>query len=274
MVNGQKRRKRRRPRKGSKARRQSSQNPFIFQAVGAIILIVLVIFLVPLGIIPDTNIAIAICMLILGGMFYLMFVSNPKPRKRRRKKGKKSKSNTTEPQFYTALPSTLGLTEIPEQVPTPQVKLPPRPIRAARRRRDFVTYPLSVGGGAYSDSYVQVDKDTVLRLRSEMAPELQSLKLAGQRISSFPSSREASVMSKEAAPVAAEPMVAEAAPVAAEPMVAEAAPVAAEPMVTEAAPVVAETIVPVEAGIAQPATIQSTADEEEEEEMEFDMEWD
>ena len=274
MVNGQKRRKRRRPRKGSKARRQSSQNPFIVQAIGAIILIVLVIFLVPLGIIPDTNIAIAICMLILGGMFYLMFVSNPKPRKRRRKKGKKSKSNTTEPQFYTALPSTLGLTEIPEQVPTPQVKLPPRPIRAARRRRDFVTYPLSVGGGAYSDSYVQVDKDTVLRLRSEMAPELQSLKLAGQRISSFPSAREASVMSKEAAPVA-EPIVAEAAPVVAEPMVAEAAPVVAEPMVAEASPVAAETIVPVEASVAQPATpIQSIADEEEEEEMEFDMEWD
>ena len=244
MVNGQKRRKRRRPRKGSKARRQSSQNPFIVQAIGAIILIVLVIFLVPLGIIPDTNIAIAICMLILGGMFYLMFVSNPKPRKRRRKKAKKSKSNTTEPQFYTALPSTLGLTDIPEQVPTPQVKLPPSPIRAARRRRDFVTYPLSVGGGAYSDSYVQVDKDTVLRLRSEMAPELQSIKLGGPRISSFPSAREASVMSKEASPVAAETMG-------------------------------AETTVPVEAGIAQTATpIQSTAADEEEEELEFDMEWD
>ena len=255
MVNGQKRRKRRRPRKGSKARRQSSQNPFIVQAIGAIILIVLVIFLVPLGIIPDTNIAIAICMLILGGMFYLMFVSNPKPRKRRRKKAKKSNSNT-EPQFYTALPSTLGLTDIPEQVPTPQVKLPPRPIRAARRRRDFVTYPLSVGGGAYSDSYVQVDKDTVLRLRSEMAPELQSIKLGGPRISSFPSAREASVMSKEASPVAAEPVVAEASPVAAETMGAE-------------------TTVPVEAGIAQTATpIQSTAADEEEEELEFDMEWD
>jgi hypothetical protein len=292
MVNGQKRRKRRRPRKGSKARRQSSQNPFIVQAIGAIILIVLVIFLVPLGIIPDTNIAIAICMLILGGMFYLMFVSNPKPRKRRRKKAKKSKSDSTEPQFYTALPSTLGLTEIPEQVPTPQVKLPPRPIRAARRRRDFVTYPLSVGGGAYSDSYVQVDKDTVLRLRSEMAPELQSIKLGGPRISSFPSAREASVMSKEASPVAAEPVVAETSPVAAEPVVAETSPVAAEPVVAEASPVAAEpvvaeaspvaaetmgaeTTVPVEAGIAQTATpIQSTAADEEEEELEFDMEWD
>ena len=206
--------------------------------------IVVVIFLVPLGIIPDTNIAIAICMLILGGMFYLMFVSNPKPRKRKRKRAKKSKTESTEPQFYTALPSTLGLTELPEQVPTPQVKLPPRPIRAARRRRDFVTYPLSGGGGAYSDSYVQVDKDTVLRLRSEMAPELQSIKLGGPRISSFPSAREASVMSKEASPVAAETMG-------------------------------AETTVPVEAGIAQTATpIQSTAADEEEEELEFDMEWD
>ena len=272
MVNGQKRRKRRRPRNRSKARRQSSQNPFIMQAIGAIFLIVLVIFLVPLGIIPDTNIAIVICMLILAGMFYLMFVNNSKPRKRRRKRTKKSKPESTEPQFYTALPSTLGLTDIPEQVPTPQVKLPPRPIRAARRRRDFVTYPLAVGSGNYSDSYVQVDKDTVLRLRSEMIPELQTPKLPGQRIFSFPSARDASVMSKEAtamaeAPVAAEPVVGEVAPVAAEPMVAEATPVAAEP-------VVAETV-PVEASIAQPVTpIQSTSAEEDEEEMEFDMEWD
>ncbi len=235
MTNGPKRDRKRRTRKAPKRRRSSSQNPFIVQAIGAIISIVLVIFLVPLGIIPDTNIAIAICMLILGGMFYLMFVSNPKPRKRRKKRSKKSKSNDKEPQFYTALPSTLGLTEIPEQAPTPQVKLPPRPIRAARRRRDFVTYPLAVGGGDYSDSYIQVDKDTVLRLRSEMSPDSQSLKLSGSRISSFPSAKEASIMSQEVDNETS--MVAEAAPVAAEPMVTEATPVAAEPMVAEAAPV-------------------------------------
>ncbi len=286
MENGQKRRKRRRPRNRSKARRQSSRNPFIMQAIGAIFLIVLVIFLVPLGIIPDTNIAIVICMLILAGMFYLMFVNSSKPRKRRKKRTKKSKPESTEPQFYTALPSTLGLTDIPEQVPTPQVKLPPRPIRAARRRREFVTYPLAVGRGNYSDSYIQVDKDTVLRLRSEMVPEVQPPKLPGQRISSFPSAKEAAVMSKaddvvaEADSVAAEPVVVEAAPVAAEPVVVEAAPVAAEPVVSEAIPVaaepaVAETVVPVEAGVVQPVTsVKSTITEEEEEEVEFDMEWD
>ena len=54
-------------------------------------------------------------------------------------------------------------------------------------------------------------------------------------------------------------MVAEASPVAAEPMVAEAAPVAAEPIVAEGAPVASSAV--------QPA-------DEEEEEMEFDMEWD
>jgi hypothetical protein len=227
-------------------------------------------------------------MLILAVMFYLMFAANPKPRRRRRKRSKKSEPKEKEPQFYTALPSTLGLTEIPEMEPTPQVKLPPRPIRAARRRRDFVTYPLAVGGGDYSDSYVQVDKDTVLRLRSEMSPDSQALKLPGSRISSFPSVKGASIMSQatesvpldntsEVVPVVAEPMVAEAAPVVAEPMVAEAAPVAAEPMVAEAAPVVAEPMVaeavPVAAeGEASP--VVQPAAEEEEEEMEFDMEWD
>ncbi len=290
MANGPKRGRKRRARKAPKGRRSSSQNSFVMQSLGAVISVVLVIFLKTANIISDT-IAILLCMIILSTMFYLMFAGNPKPR-RRRKKRSKSPSKEKEPQFYTALPSTLGLTEIPEQVPTPQVKLPPRPIRAARRRRDFVTYPLAVGGGDYSDSYVQVDKDTVLRLRSEMSPESQSLKLPGSRISSFPSVKEASIMSQdieapaepmvaEAAPVAAEPMVAEAAPVAAEPMVAEAAPVAAEPIVAEAAPVAAEPIVaeaaPIAAEVAEGAPVTPVVqpvNDDEEEEMEFDMEWD
>ena len=253
MANGQKKSRKRRPRKGPRSRRGSSQNQFMMQSIGAVVLITLVIFLVPLGL-PE-GIAIAICMMVLAVMFYLMFASNPKPRKRRRRSSKKSKKSESEPQFYTALPSTLGLTEIPEQTPTPQVKLPPRPIRAARRRRDFVTYPLSVGGGDYSDSYVQIDKDTVLRLRSEMTPATQSLKLPGQRIDLFPSAKTASLMSQEAE---AAPVVVEAAPV-----VAEAAPV-----VVEAAPVVVEAA-PLVAGAAP-----VVADEEEEDDMEFDMEWD
>ena len=258
MANGQKRSRKRRPRKGPRSRRGSSQNPFMMQSIGAVVLIVLVIFLVPLGVIGEGT-AIVICMIVMAAMVYLTTMSD-KPRKRKRRSSKKSETNESEPQFYTALPSTLGLTEIPEQTPTPQIKLPPRPIRAARRRRDFVTYPLSVGGGDYSDSYVQVDKDTVLRLRSEMAPAPQSLKLPGQRIDLFPLSKTASLMSQEVESefVEAAPVVAEAAPVVAEaaPVVAEAAPLVAEaaPVVAEAAPVVAE--------------------EEEEDEMEFDMEWD
>ena len=260
MANGPKKGRKRRARKAPKGRRSSSQNSFVMQSLGAVISIVLVVFLQTANIISDT-IAILLYMIILSAMFYLMFAGNPKPRRRRKKRSKSSPSKEKEPQFYTALPSTLGLTEIPEQVPTPQVKLPPRPIRAARRRRDFVTYPLAVGGGDYSDSYVQVDKDTVLRLRSEMSPDSQTLKLPGSRISSFPSAKEASIMSQdiEAAPVAAEPMVAEVAPVAAEPMVAEAAPVAVEPIVAEGAQPVTPVVQPVD---------------DEEEEMEFDMEWD
>jgi hypothetical protein len=233
----------------------------MMQSIGAVVLIVLVIFLVPLGVIGEGT-AIVICMIVLAAMFYLMFASKPKSRKRRRRSSKKSETKKSEPQFYTALPSTLGLTEIPEQTPTPQVKLPPRPIRAARRRRDFVTYPLSVGGGDYSDSYVQVDKDTVLRLRSEMTPDSKSLKLPGQRIDFFPSAKTASLMSQEVESEVAEaaPLVAEAAPLVAEaaPLVAEAAPV----VVAEAAPVVVAEAAPV------------VAEEEEEDEMEFDMEWD
>ena len=257
MADGQKRSRKRRPRKGSRSRRGSPKNPFIMQSMGAVVLIVLVIFLVPLGFIPESY-AIAICMIILAGMFYLMSVGQSRPRRAKRRP-KKSSNQEKEPQFYTALPSTLGLTDIPEQVPTPQVKLPPRPIRAARRRRDFVTYPLAVGGGDYSDSYVQVDKDTVLRLRSEMTPSSEAAPLSGLRIPSFPSSKIASVMSQETEAVAIE----------AEPVVqsAEAVAIEAEPVVQSV------EATPVEAVAANPVVQQAIVDEEEDE-MEFDMEWD
>ena len=267
MADGQKRSKKRRPRKGPKSRRGSPKNPFIMQSMGAVVSIVLVIFLVPLGVIPESA-AIVICMIILAGMFYLMSVRQVRPRRPKRRP-KKHSNQEKEPQFYTALPSTLGLTEIPEQIPTPQVKLPPRPIRAARRRRDFVTYPLTVGGGDYSDSYVQVDKDTVLRLRSEMTPSSEAVHLSGLRIPLFPSSKIASVMSQEI----------EADPVSAETQSAIA--VEAEPLAqsTEVVAVEAEAIVQsaeatlVEAVVASPV-VQPAIVEEEEDEMEFDMEWD
>ena len=259
MADGQKRSKKRRPRKRSKSGRGSPKNPFIMQSIGAVVSIVLVIFLVPLGFIPETA-AIVICMIILAGMFYLMSVGQSRPRRPKRRP-KKSSNKEKEPQFYTALPSTLGLTDIPEQVPTPQVKLPPRPIRATRRRRDFVTYPLAVGGGDYSDSYVQVDKDTVLRLRSEMAPSSESVFLPGLRIPSFPSSKIASVMSQE--------IEADTASVEAQPAIA----VEAEPLVQSAEAVAVEAT-PVEAAVASPVVQPAAIAEEEEDEMEFDMEWD
>jgi len=267
MADGQKRSKKRRPRKRSKSRRSSPKNPFIMQSIGAAVSIVLVIFLVAWKDIPIIT-AIIICMIILAGLFYLMSVGQSRPR-RPKQRPKKSSNQEKEPQFYTALPSTLGLTEIPEQIPTPQVKLPPRPIRAARRRRDFVTYPLTVGGGDYSDSYVQVDKDTVLRLRSEMTPSSEAVHLSGLRIPLFPSSKIASVMSQEI----------EADTVSAETQSAIA--VEAEPLAqsTEVVAVEAEAIVQsaeatlVEAVVASPVVHPATV-EEEEDEMEFDMEWD
>lgn len=161
------------------------------------------------------------------------------------------------------------MTDIPEQVPTPQVQLPPRPIRAARRRRDFVTYPLAVGGGDYSDSYVQVDKDTVLRLRSEMTSSSEAVFLPGLRIPSFPSSKIASVMSQE---IEADTVSLESQPaiaVEAEPLVQSA-----EAVAVEAAPVVQSAeATSVEAVVASPV-VQPVILEEEEDEMEFDMEWD
>jgi hypothetical protein len=191
-----------------------------------------------------------------------------KPRSRKRRAKSKTEVQTSEPQFYTALPSSLGLTEIPEEQPRPQVKLPPRPIRAARRRRDFIAYPVVVGGGDYSDSYVQVDKDTVLRLRSEMTPESKPKYLPGLRIDSLPSSKIAAVMSQAIIPSVelVDDPSAEAVPV-----VAEAVPVVAEavPVVAEAVPVVAEAD-STETPVVQSAVVQ----EEEEEQMEFDMEWD
>tara|TARA_B100000378_G_scaffold211374_1_gene174372 strand:+ start:450 stop:1133 length:684 start_codon:yes stop_codon:yes gene_type:complete len=226
----------------------------------AIAVVVVVLFLIALGL--DPTIGAVICMLTLAVIFYLITTSQPKPKPRKRRAKRKREVQASEPQFYTALPSSLGLTEIPEEPPRPQIKLPPRPIRAARRRRDFITYPVAVGGGNYSDSYVQVDKDTVLRLRSEMVPVSETKHLPGLRIDTFPSSKIAAVMSQKVTPSVV-PVVAEVA--------AEATPVVAEPVVAEPVVVSAETPV-VQSVVAQEE--EEEKEEEKEEEMEFDMEWD
>ena len=246
MANGPNIGQKRRSRKRSKKRRSKGNQKVLMLSLVAVAVVAVVIFLIAAGL--DPTIGAVICMLTLAVIFYLMTMGQSKPRPRKSKS--KTEVQTSEPQFYTALPSSLGLTEIPEEQPRPQVKLPPRPIRAARRRRDFIAYPVAVGGGDYSDSYVQVDKDTVLRLRSEMTPESESKYLPGLRIDSLPSSKIAAVMSQAVVP-SVEPVEA--------------------PVVAEAVPVVAETVAEsTETPVVQSAVVQ----EEEEEEMDFDMEWD
>jgi hypothetical protein len=287
MANGPNLGQKRHPRKRSKKRRSKGNQKILMLSLVAVVVVLVVIFLIAAGL--DPTVGAVICMLTLVVIFYLMTMGQSKPRPRKRREKNRTEGQTSEPQFYTALPSSLGLTEIPEEQPRPQVKLPPRPIRAARRRRSHIAYPVAVGGGDYSTSYVLVDKDTDLHLRSELTPESKPKYLPGLRIDSLPSSKIAAVMSKavisdvesvedpsvEAAPVVAEaaPVVAEAAPVVAEaaPVVAEAASVVAEaaPVVAEAAPVVAE------ADSTETPVVKSTVvQEEEDEQMEFDMEWD
>jgi len=278
MANGPNQGQRRRPRK----RRPKSNKNILKLSAAAITLVIIVIFLIALGL--DPTIGAVICMLALGVIFYLMATGQSKPRHRKRKPRQKEEKKVDEPQFYTALPSSLGLTEIPEEPPIPQVKLPPRPIRAARRRRDFITYPVTVGVGDYSDSYVQVDKDTVLRLRSEITPESSPDMLPGQRIDTFPSSKIGAVMSQEVKPIveSVEPQaetiqVSEATPIISD-AIAEAVPVVAD--VAEAVPVVADVaeaspvVEPVDSTSDTPVVERGVVQEEEEEEVEFDMEWD
>ena len=248
MANGPNLGQKRSPRKRSKKRRSKGDKKILRLSLVAVVVVVVVIFLIAAGL--DPKIGAVICMLTLVVIFYLMTIGQSKPRSRKRRAKSKTEVQTSEPQFYTALPSSLGLTEIPEEQPRPQVKLPPRPIRAARRRRDFIAYPVAVGGGDYSDSYIQVDKDTVLRLRSEMTPESEPKYLPGLRIDSLPSSKIAAVMSQAVIP-SAEPVEA--------------------PVVAEAVSVVAETVAEsTETPVVQSAVVQ----EEEEEQIDFDMEWD
>ena len=118
-------------------------------------------------------------------------------------------------------------------------------------------YPPSVGSGDYSDSYTQIDKDTVLRLRGEMVPEMGTKFLPGSRLSSLPSADDiANVLEN----VTSNPMAAEPVAVAAEPVA-----VAAEPVAVAAEPVAAAESVPV---------TPTKPVEEETEDMDFDMEWD
>ena len=248
-----------------------------------LLILFLVFFLIAGKIISNITGAI-LCMVSLSILSYFIATSPKKSRKRRRRP--MSKPAQGEPQFYTALPSTVGLTDIPEEFSTTDVKLPPRPAKTVRHKREFVIYPNSVGSGDYSDSYIQINKNTVLRLRGEMVPQMGTKSLeniAPNPLMAEPAAEPVAVAAEPVA-VAAEPVAVAAEPVAvaAEPVVAAAEPVAvaAEPVVAAAEPVVAaaEPVVaaaePV-AVAAEPLTaVPSQSSEEEDEEMDFDMEWD
>ena len=96
-----------------------------------------------------------------------------------------------------------------------------------------------------------------MRLRSEMTPESEPKYLPGLRIDSLPSSKIAAVMSQAVVP-SIDPVEA--------PVVAES-----DSVVAEAVPVVAETV---DASTETPVVQSAVVQEEEEEEMDFDMEWD
>ncbi len=115
-----------------------------------------------------------------------------------------------------------------------------------------------------------------MRLRGEMIPQMGTKFLPGSRLPSFPSADEIAEALENIVPnpLTTEP-VAEPVAVAADPVVAAAEPVAvaAEPVAAAAEPVVAAAE-PV-AVAAEPLTaVPSQSSEEEDEEMDFDMEWD
>ena len=264
----------RRKRKSKKSNKGGLSFGSIGVQLSLVLLILFIVFFLIAGKIISNITGAVLCMVSLSILSYFIATSPKKSRKRRRRP--KNKPAQDEPQFYTALPSTVGLTDIPEEFSTTDVKLPPRPAKTVRHKREFVIYPNSVGSGDYSDSYIQINKNTVLRLRGEMVPQMGTKFLPGSRLPSFPSTDEIAEALENIVPnplltesvaAAAEPVVAQ--PVAAEPVAAAAEPVAvaAEPVVAAAEPV---------AVAAEPvaAAVPSQSSDEEDEEMDFDMEWD
>ena len=278
MARNQRKRGRRPPRKSKK--KGLSFGSLAVQLISILIILFLVFFLIAAKVISNITGAL-LCMICLSILAYFIINSPKKPKRKRRSKKRPS---SDEPQFYTALPSTVGLTEVPEEFSTSEVKLPPRPTKSVRRQREFVMYPPSVGSGDYSDSYTQIDKDTVLRLRGEMIPEMGTKFLPGSRLSSLPSANDitellenvgSTTLAAEPVAVAAEPVAVAAEPVAvaAEPVAVAAEPVtvAAEPVAVAAEPVT----VAVEPAAAEPVAITPPkSSDDESEDMDFDMEWD
>ena len=284
MAPNQRNRKKRKSKK-------SNKGGLSFGSIGVqlslVLLILFIVFFLIAGKIISNITGAVLCMVSLSILSYFIATSPKKSRRRRRRP--KNKPAQDEPQFYTALPSTVGLTEIPEEFSTTDVKLPPRPAKTVRHQREFVIYPNSVGSGDYSDSYIQINNNTVLRLRGEMVPQMGTKFLPGSRLPSFPSADEIAEALENIVPnqliteSSAEPVVAAAEPVAlaAEPVVAaEPVAVAAEPVAVAAEPVavaaepVAVAAEPVAVAAEPVAAVVPSQSSEEDEEMDFDMEWD
>ena len=203
MANGQNPRMAGRIRKRSRKRRPNSNKNIILP----VLLSVFVVFISMLLIAAELNstLVMLFCMLSLSAIFYFMFMNPSRKRSKRKKRPPRSqKPRDSDPQFYTALPSSLGVADESYEAPKAQVKLPPRPIKAARRKKDYVSYPIAIGSGDYSDSYIRIGSDEVLRLRTEMVPASGSSFLPGFRLDALPALTSSPV---EASPVEASPVV-------------------------------------------------------------------
>ena len=86
---------------------------------------------------------------------------------------------------------------VSEPITTPKPQL----VRAARRKREYVSYPINLEGGSYADTYLQLNKDTVLKLRSALWDGKGLLALPGQSIPSLEVTEDV-IASSEPAPVA------------------------------------------------------------------------
>ena len=179
----------------------------------AIVVVLAIIFLTVLEVdgepLISSGVAAVLAMTLLAAILFLMWLRTSPARGGQRRKRKRKRPAAAAGPPVIEVPAVT----IPAPVvPPPRVPLPPRPVRAARRRREYISYPVVVGGGDYADTYIQVDKDTVLKLRNEMTPNNGMAQLPGRRLARFPDPQA----------VAAVPVVAEATPVAAEPVAEEA----------------------------------------------------
>tara|TARA_Y100000294_G_scaffold159035_1_gene161678 strand:- start:164 stop:1003 length:840 start_codon:yes stop_codon:yes gene_type:complete len=211
----------RRRKRNRKRQESAGSGSVLLLMVIAIVVVLAIIFLTVLEVLPS-GIAAVLAMTLLAAILFLMWLRTSAPARggQRRKRRRKQPVAAVGPPVIDVPAVTIPV----PTVPTPRVPLPPRPVRAARRRREYISYPVVVGGGDYADTYIQVDKDTVLKLRNEMTPDDDMAQLPGRRLERFPDPQAA----------AAAPVAAEATPVVAEPVVAEPLVVAVEPVVEEA----------------------------------------